>query len=227
MTFFESCLTVLGEFLLGLLLAGLLARRLRVCYSFTLYVLVVLVCELLITGWPGRFYKMEFWLPKEILLDVLKFAVALELAARTFRAFPGARATLRGVVFLVVSGTLVSMFVGPTPETLADLASQMLPRVVYGTIWLFTALAVVILWYRLPVHVFHKAILVGFVPYLLIYTVALKVLEEYGWDYKDLVSRSQSMAYLLLLAYWVYAAWRFQEGSVSAVTAVREATQPM
>jgi hypothetical protein len=224
MTFFESCLTVLGEFLLGLLLAGLLARRLRVCYSFTLYVLVVLVCELLITGWPGRFYKMEFWLPKEILLDVLKFAVALELAARTFRAFPGARATLRGVVFLVVSGTLVSMFVGPTPETLGDVASQMLPRVVYGTIWLFTALAVVILWYRLPVHLFHKAILVGFVAFSLVFSVALTAIEVIP---QAQASYLQSIAYVLLLGYWAHAAWRRQEGQARRPEAPREATQLM
>src|SRR5262245_29988831 len=221
-------LAVLGEVLLGLLLAGLVARhRVRRCYSFALYVLVVLTCELLITGWPQRFLRWDFWLLKEILHNVLKFAIALELAARTFRAFPGARHTLRGVVFLVVIGTLISVVTGPTAETLPDLASKLLPRILYGTIWLFTALAAVILWYRLPVDLFHKSILVGFVPYLLVFTVALNLLDSIGWHLEELASYLQTSAYLLLLAYWGYAAWRFQEGRVGVIQAAREVPQPM
>ena len=223
-------LGVLGELLLAVILAGLFVRRRAdSCYSYTLYVMAVLVCEVLITAWPGPFHTWPFWVFKEILLTVLKSAVALELAARTFRAFPGARATARGVTLLVVVVSLAAMLAlpaGTLPE-FPELVSQVFPRIVNGTIWLFTALAGVILWYRLPVDLFHKAILVGFVAFSLVFTVALNLLEALGWQVRWLVSYLQSGAYLLLLGYWGHAAWRPLEGRVRPPEARREATQPM
>jgi hypothetical protein len=72
---------------------------------------------------------------------------------------------------------------------------------------LFTGMAVLILWYRLPVDTFHKAILTGFVPYLLIFTIGLNALDSYGWNIRDLINYVHTTAYLLLLAYWAWAAW--------------------
>ena len=46
----------------------------------------------------------------------------------------------------------------------AVLAAQIQPRILNGTIWVFTSQAALILWYRLPVDSFHKAILIGFIP---------------------------------------------------------------
>lgn len=227
MTALQWWLGLLGELILGVLLVGLVFRgRVRYCYSFALYVIAVLVCEVLITAWPERFLRWDFWVFKEILNNVLKFAIALELAARTFRAFPGARTTARGVVFLIVFVSLAAALAAPatTHADFPELASQLHPRILNGTIWLFTALAAVILWYRLPVDLFHKAILVGFVPYLLVFTVAMNALDAIGWHLQELASYSQSVAYLLLLGYWAYAAWRPQEG-VSVAKAAREAAQ--
>jgi hypothetical protein len=225
-------LGLLGEIILVVVLLGILVRRRAAsCYSFTVYIVAVLVCEVLITAWPVRFHTWNFWVFKEILLIVLKFAIALELAARTFRAFPGARSTARGVALLVVLISLAAVLSLPAPTNpgFPELASQVVPRIVNGTIWLFTALAAVILWYRLPVDLFHKAILVGFVPYLLVFTVALNLLVVFEGEAKWLAMASylQSVAYVLLLGYWGYAAWRPLEGRVRAPEARREATQPL
>ena len=46
-----------------------------------------------------------------------------------------------------------------------------MPRLLNGTMWLFASLAILILWYRLPVHWFPKTILLSYVPYLLVFTV--------------------------------------------------------
>ena len=222
-------LGVLGELTLAALFVGLVVRgRVRRCYSFALYVLAVLVTELMITLWPGKFLNYGFWLPKEILLNALKYAIALELAARTLKAFPGARATARGIVLLVVVGSLAAVLAASTkPGSLAEIASQLLPRILNSTIWLFTALAVVILWYRLPVDLFHKAILVGFVPYLLVFTAAINALNIEDPFYREVASYSQSVAYLALLGFWTHAAWRRQEGRVGLPPAAREAHQHM
>jgi hypothetical protein len=220
-------LGLLGEIILAVILCGLFYRgRARSCYSFTLYVLAVLVCEVLITAWPVDYHTLSFWIPKEILFSVLKFGIALELAARTFSAFPGARSTARAVVFVVLLLSLAAVLSVPAPAdpNLPKLASQVLPRIVNGTIWLFTALAAVILWYRLPVNLFHKAILVGFVAFSLVFSVALTAIEVIP---QSQASYLQSVAYVLLLGYWAHAAWRRQEGQARRPEASREATQPM
>ena len=46
----------------------------------------------------------------------------------------------------------------------AVLAAQIQPRILNGTIWVFTSQAALILWYRLPVDSFRKAILIGLIP---------------------------------------------------------------
>jgi hypothetical protein len=68
--------------------------------------------------------------------------------------------------------------------------------------------AAVILWYRLPVDPLHKAILIGFVPYLLVFTVAMNALSAYGWDLREYAGYAQTIAYVVLVAYWARAAWR-------------------
>jgi hypothetical protein len=127
---------------------------------------------------------------------------------RTFRAFPAAHRTARAVVLVVLCLTLVAA-VGATPDQ-ADahnLVTQVQPRVLSATVWLFTALAALILWYRLPVESFHKAILLGWVPYLLIFSAALNYVGEYGPQFITITNYVHTLAYLGLLAYWARSAW--------------------
>jgi hypothetical protein len=63
------------------------------------------------------------------------------------------------------------------------------------------------LWYRLPVDPFHKAILVGFVPYLLVFSVGMRAMLEMGQAQSYLFQRAHAVAYVVLLAYWNRAAW--------------------
>src|SRR5260370_26622509 len=206
-------------------------RRYRVCYSFVGYLLAVLVGDMLLFVGPNNlqeggwlynflgnegFYSRRFWLAKEVLLNLLKFAVALELAYRTFRAFPGARSTARRVLFVAFAAIVVSVaaFLPQVSEVndtdlINRLAGQLQPRVLNGTVWLLTGIASLVLWYRLPVDRFHKAILTGFVPFLLVFTLALNAIDSHGWSDPILkaVNYVHTLAYVLLLAYWARAAW--------------------
>jgi hypothetical protein len=77
-------------------MAGVLARgRYRVWWTFAVFVATVLVTTVMMVVWPQRFYTGTFWERKETALDFMRFAVAIELAYRTFRAFPGALARLQ------------------------------------------------------------------------------------------------------------------------------------
>ena len=78
----------LGIALEATLMAAVVHRRLyRVCLSFPLYVLAVFIPSILWTVLPWT-YTWENYLLKEIVHNLLKFAIALEFTYRTFRAFP-------------------------------------------------------------------------------------------------------------------------------------------
>jgi len=207
----ETIVVCVGLLLLAACLTGLIVRgRHRLCVSFTLYLAAVLLSDALVLLSPGRFRSWDFWVLKESIHNLLKFAIALELTVRTFRSFPGARKTVTGLVLGVLVLTWFS--VGPRPRlaagTTEDLALNLQPYVLAGTVWLFIAISGLILWYRLPVNALHKALLLGFVPYLLIFTVAINLRRSYGAEAGALASYVKNVAYQVLLAYWVYAAWR-------------------
>jgi hypothetical protein len=210
MTPAERVIVCLGLFVLSACLAGLFVRRRHLtCVSFTLYLGAVVLSDTLVLLWPERFRVWEFWVLKESVHNLLKFGIATELTFRTFRAFPAARRTATGLVLGVLLLTWLS--VGPPPRLQVsralDLALNLQPYILAGTLWLFIAISALILWYRLPVAPLHKALLLGFVPYLLIFTVAMNLLRSPGGDVR-VAGYLKNAAYLALLSYWAYVAWR-------------------
>src|SRR5262245_32482540 len=196
--------------LLVVVFAGLFVRRrYEECLTFALYIGAVILAEFLILLWPAHFYTWECWVLSEIVHNLLKFGIALELAVRTFRVFPGATATARRLLFLVVVVTGCATVTDPlsTPDYLI-IAGDLHGRILHGTMWLFLSLTAVILWYRLPVSSFHKAILLGFVPYLLIFTLAMNLFRSFGWVINEYVGYLHSLAYVALLLYWTSAVWK-------------------
>lgn len=209
----ERIVVCLGLLLLSACLTGLFVRRRHLlCVSFTLYLGAVLVSDLLVLLWPQQFHFWDFWVLKESVHNLLKFGVATELTLRTFRAVPAARRTAAGLVLGVLLLTWLSVGATPRPEVSRpqDLAMNLQPYILAGTLWLFIAISALILWYRLPVTPLHKALLLGFVPYLLVFTVAINLLRSLGGG--DVVrirtSYVKNLAYQALLAYWTYTAWR-------------------
>ncbi len=219
MPWYESASLAVSVLLSLVALGGLVARRkVDVCRFFVLYLGAVALADLLVLIWPEHFYRQWFWFGSQLVINVLRFALALELTYRTFRAFPSARATARGVLFVVLLITLVIVFAGTgdlePPEgapALGPLISRVQPRVLNGAVWLFAVVALLILWYRLPVHPFHKSILIGYVPYLLVFAVSLNLIESQGWGVREIVNPILGFAYLLVLTYWAVAAWRRAE----------------
>lgn len=194
-----------------LVVAGVRRRYHRLCYTLPLYLATVFVCDLLILLWPGRFYTWGFWTLKEALYVALKLAVAIELASLVFQAFPGARATARLVLQLGLVG-LVAMVFLPIPEAPVPhvpgfaLAWQILPRLTNTTAILFAAVWGLTLYYNVPQHPWHLAIMRGFVPYLLVFTVALRLTA--GPTTRAWTSLADTVSYLAMLLYWFSALLR-------------------
>ena len=215
-----------------LTLAGILARgRARMCWSFVAYLVVVLAANSLVSFWPERYFDAWFWLLQQALYDALKMTVAVELAYRTFQAFPAAQATARRVLFaLLVITSLALVGVPPglsggSPQLYGAALLEWEPRVLMGTVWLLNALALLVIWYRVPLHPYHRAVLLGFVPYLLVLTTVLRMLGHYGWDILPLVQSGEPPAYMLLVAWWCHAAWQ-PEPAADVSPAVLQKLQP-
>jgi len=189
------------------ILAGLVVRgHWRAWYSYALYVAILPLFTLLFLA-DQRLYSKEVWMVQETLLNGVRFAMALELAGRTFRAFPGARSTLNVVVMVVVAATLALALPSYDPDhDYVNFIVNLQPRLLSGSVWLFTAIAALILWYRLPVLPFRKAILLSYLPYLIFSTAFLNLLNQYGW-LQGLQYLNQ-LVYLALVSFWAFTAWK-------------------
>jgi hypothetical protein len=191
------------------ILMGLFARRrAHVCWSFVGYLVWGLVCNTLISFWPDQFYTRWFYQLMQGVLDGLKLAIAAELTYRTFRAFPGAAARVR--VALAPLFLVPAMFVTKVPAgtNFEDWVRLYQPQVQTGVIWIITAITLLIAWYRVPVHAMHRAILIGFAAYLLIFTTILNVSRDFGFDnLRSFINAADNYAYVALIAGWAYAAW--------------------
>lgn len=210
---YEKFLVFLALPLVCTILVGVMKRgRYRVCRMFLLFLLVVCLTDLLPALWPARFYTSRFWLIRESLHNLLRFAVALELAYYAFRAFPGARSTARALLLLLVTTTLAAVLLStwelPGLPEYSEILSQLQIGPLLGTVWFLIGIAALILWYRLPIDAMHKAILLGWVPFLMIFAVALKLAGALGWDSNiPWLNYIHTSAYFLLLGFWARAAW--------------------
>ena len=169
----------------------------------------MLVSDLLVVLWPGRFWKYEFWVLKENVHTVLKLTLAVELLVRIFRPFPSAYAAARRgmlVVAVVMAALLQRVLLQGTGYD--AVVGRVHPLVTDGTVWLFLALGAYCLWYHLPLDSVHKAVLIGLVPYLLVYSVVQRAVVALGWEAASVLNRSAPVAYLALLAYWCAVVWR-------------------
>jgi hypothetical protein len=203
--------------LIATILAGLARRgRLRSCVSFDLYLVAVAVPDALVALWPSRFFRRDFWILKDSLHNLLKLAIALELAVRIFRHFPSAYRTVRRGVMVVVAS--LAVLIGYALSSGTDyiaVVGRLHPVVYDGTVWLLVCIGVFCLWYHLPLDALHKAILIGLVPYLLVYSVLLRALVALGWERGNFFNLTAPHAYICVLVYWAVVAWGTGPGTDS------------
>ena len=118
-------------------------------------------------------------------------------------------ATARRLLIVIFVATFAAVAALPAKQAgHVGFVGEVMPRILNGTVWLFVALAILILWYRLPVHWFQKAILLSYVPYLLVFTVAMNALGDLGWHRGAWLDQLNVWAYLVLLLFWTITAWR-------------------
>ena len=211
-----------GLVFLAVVLGLVARRRWNLCRFFTAYVAFALVINSMIVWWPEHFYRRWFYDFMQTTLDVLKFGITLEVGFLTFRAFPGARSTAFFAALLVLSatGTAFATAGGTNAREWEVVLGQLYPVVKAGTIWLMASVLALALWYRVPIHPFHSAILTSFVLYLgiasvLVWSIGMIGEDAYQW-YADTINALDIAADLAMTSYWVFSAWRPESASLTA-----------
>lgn len=214
----EQALTYVHLVLLAVILVGLFQRRLfRLCYSFAVYVGTVLGTEVFLAVMKALFGKLAWhaffaWYAypvKETAYGALKLTILLEITALTYQAFPTARAAVRALLLGVMLVILCFLTIGiPLRTDFYDLVRDRLLRLAQGTALGYFATWALVLWYRLPLHRWHRAILRGLVPYLLVFAAARNLTLVFGWDVRVAVNVGDMVVYALVLCYWAWEIWR-------------------
>jgi hypothetical protein len=198
--------TLLAFALFAILVYRKHSRRLPI---FTLYAAGIAVNGLALGiayTWNTRIW--ETWLIGQVVVATLRFGVALELSRVIFGAFRAAAITAQRVVFVILIVTAFTAMSVTGPATYAQFNGEMVPRLATGAIWIFTALAALVLWYRLPLGDLQKAILMGYAPYLLIFTVGMNLLTSIGWHLRSWFGYVDTLSFFALVFYWCRVAWR-------------------
>jgi hypothetical protein len=209
--FADALLAYVGVGVLAAAIAGLVwRRRHRLCLSFFVFLWTVLIPDVLALLWPKPFYTRWFWALKETAQTALMIAVSLEMAYLAFGAFP--RARVRVVALLAVLGGLTALVLNLQPPSLIDPYDEWLGRLTpicyAGIVWLYVSIFLVAAYYRVPVHPFHRVVILGFVLFLTVSTGALGTLGEAG---KEVYSTFKPLGPAALVAtegLWAWAAWR-------------------
>ena len=207
MTVAQIAVACAGQLAIAVAVAGLVLRgHARLCRAFTAYLTFALACGVLVTAWPDEFFTMPFWIFQQFVLDLLKIAIGLEVAYWTFLGFEGARDMAKGGLFLLLVGTLVAVLALHHEDADGVVLLGLEPRMATATVWLFTALAALIAWYRIPAHPVHMGIMIGFVPYLVIFTAVMRFMVAFGWG--GTLATLEPAAYAAACAWWAKMAWR-------------------
>jgi len=220
----EILLTRASIVLVLLTVVGIFARgRERMCWSFISFLLFSVTTNVLISSWPERFYTYSFYVVMMAVYGLARMCVATELAYWAFRAFPGARATARTLLLLILGTTTLAIVLFTAPPGSPGVKSaalqwmvQVHSRMITGAIWMLTATSLLVVWYHLPVHALHRAILLSYTSYLLVTVTGLNVLGRYGWQITHQVGVVDQLAWLVAATWFTRAAWRLEPHAETA-----------
>jgi hypothetical protein len=193
-----------------LTLVGLLAkRRAHFCWAFTIYLIAVLAGNSMVSFWPERFFKSWFYILKESVYNVLMLCVAAELTYRVFQQFPGALARARLVLAPLMSLVTLAIISVPAGTDYVDIVTRYHPQIQTGVIWLLSATAVLTVWYNIPLHFVHRALLLGLSSYLIVFATLGNVLRSFGFDrLRSMIGMADAYAYFVLVSWLAFTAWR-------------------
>jgi hypothetical protein len=207
-TLLHRLLVFLSLGLLAMLCAGLVRRRkLGESWVFSAYIVAATFFTGLILLFPSS-YTPEVFMVKQGIYDSLLFGVSLELAYKVFSAFRGIAHRVRGLLAAaVVTSSIIVLFLTPPDPGFSNLARYQ-PGITTAGIWCLSFVGLLIVWYQIPVPAFTRSIILGYVPYLLVFVVYIDLIGRFGWGEIQHLNLLNAAAYDSAAGYLVYSAWR-------------------
>lgn len=203
---------------LAMAVVGIFVRkRQSECWMLPVNLGVVLVGDVALALFPETFFQWKVFVIQQWIYNLCTFGVALELARRAFKAFPGAAATARVIFLAILVVTALSIFAatpsgaarGTSFSVAAVLALQ--PRLINATIWLFVATSRLVMFFNIPVSDWHRSVSLGFSIYLVIAVTLMNLLKTFGFDIRSFVNFFDGSAYLALCSWFALRAWQPEE----------------
>lgn len=208
MTLLHRLLVFLSLGLLTMLCAGVVWRKkVGESWVFSAYIAAATFFTGLILLFPSS-YTPELFIVKQGIYDSLLFGVSLELAYKVFSAFRGIAVRVRGFLALAVAvSSIAVLFLTPPNPGYSDLARYQ-PGITTAGIWCLSFVGLLIVWYQIPVPVFTRSIILGYVPYLLVFVVYIDLIGQFGWGEIQNLNVLNAAAYDGAAGYLAYSAWR-------------------
>jgi hypothetical protein len=195
--------------LLLVALVGLIVRgKARLWWSFTVLLIAALSGNVLTRLWPPLLADWNFWAFRQALYSGLYMAMAIELALKLFSdRLPRARfkALLLASIASIVTAAVVSIVADGSSRT--GMAA-VIPTLRAGAVWLLALLLVLAVYYHLPIHAFHRVIIVGAALYHCTFVGLSALVGTAGWHMVGAFNALDPAFYATTVGLWAYAAWR-------------------
>lgn len=201
---------LVGVLMFFLLAAIVARRRYRLSWSFFAYVLTVFVSDRLQRAVPATFDTAAVWTVKESLIGWLKVVVVAEIGLLTFSRLPrGQRLLWRVLVMLAMLGFVAMLAPASLPRGASTIPWVSLARGQAAVLCLLATVVVIAAHYQVPLHPFHRGVLVGFALYMLGYAGAIACARTLGYvpAYRLFLAMDPT-AYAATVGLWAWTAWR-------------------
>jgi hypothetical protein len=201
---------IIGNTLLVLAFVGLLVRRrYRLSWAFAAYLLLIAGADTLVMLWPDRFYRPGFWTAKDTVLAAIRMLIVVEIGGLAFQTLRTARAQLVALLMLVSGLSAVALNLIPIQEApYLEWLGRVAPLSSLATVWLLCCLAGLASYYSVPLHPFHRDVLLGLALYLVTAGSTFALLGEFGARAYPLIAPWAPAASLASIGVWLWAAWR-------------------
>jgi hypothetical protein len=200
----------LSAAIVALVIVGLFVQhRARLCWSFLAYCFAVLLGNRLVVLWPETFFRGWFWSLKATVYGVLCAAVAIEIALLTFSQFPRARKRMLAVVACMTAfGGLGLLLKAIAEDGYWTRLGVLVPSAEIGVLFLFAAVLGFAFYYRVPLHPFHRGLMVGFALYLGVDPAVLALVRQFGPGAYPYVAALDPALFASTVGIWAWAAWK-------------------
>jgi hypothetical protein len=208
-------------------------RRVRLCRSFFVYLVVVSAGTLLAAWIQEVFYTQDFWTRKKTAYGLIRAAMAFEIALLTFIALPRARKralVCLGLVMASLTAVMVTTADNPENPYLKALGVTATHQDT-ASLWMFVAVMAVAVFHHAPMHPFHRRLLLTFTMYLAVETWLLGLVGVAGGSRPDALAAYaylealDPLAFAITTGFWTWGAWR-AEGARELSPAVAARLQP-